>query len=85
MSKRTANDKALQLIERELDRLIKEVDLNEKDRFFVTTAFSLTKMDEEDTDDEFEDIATEEAEAIVEQASNQAPLEKRRNQIPSAE
>lgn len=85
MSKKTANEKALQLIERELDRLGKEVDLNEKDRFFVTTAFSLTKMDEEDTDDEFEDIATEEAEAIVEQASNQAPLEKRRNQIPSAE
>lgn len=85
MSKKTANEKALQLIERELDRLGKEVDLNEKDRFFVTTAFSLTKMDEEDIDDEFEDIATEEAEEIVEQASNQAPLEKRRNQIPSAE
>lgn len=85
MSKKTANEKALQLIERELDRLGKEVDLNEKDRFFVTTAFSLTKMDEEDIDDEFEDIATEEAEEIVEQASNQAPLEKRRNPIPSAE
>lgn len=84
MSKKTANEKALQLIERELDRLIKEVDLNEKDRFFVTTAFSLTKMDDEDIDEELEDETTEDLEAIVEETSDPRTVEKGRNPVPSA-
>lgn len=87
MSKKAVNDKALKLIDQHLGELELKGALSDKDAQFVLSAFQLTKVDEEDLDDDLDDRSTEELEGIIkaEEEGRILVVETRRDQVPPSE